>query len=429
MSHSFTTAILNGHLIDPANRIDQPLDLFIADGKVCGVGETPKGFHADQTIDATGRIVCPGLIDLNVHLREPGQEYKATIASETAAAAKGGITTLCCTPNTNPVIDTPAVVTLIQRSSQQTEKARVLPIGALTQQLQGEQLSEMAALKRAGCPALSNVYSPLANTLVERRALEYAATFDIPVIIRPEDRHLRDGGCVHEGAMAARLGLPGTPEAAETVAIARDLALAAHTGCRVHFHALSTATAVRMIHNVKQQQHNISADVAVHQLHLTEMDLEGFDSNHHVNPPLRTLNDREMLRRGVAEGTIAAICSDHQPHEADAKEAPFPSTAPGISGLETLLPLTLKLVQEEVLELSEAIKRLTAGPADILDLPLGCLGIGSSADICVFDPRQRWTLRAEEMLSNGRNTPFIGHEFTGRVTHTLLEGCLVYEYV
>ncbi len=419
--------IANGRIIDPASGLDQVADLYISDGEISAIGEVPQGFSADITIDASDRIVCPGLVDLSARLREPGQEQKATVASETAAAAKGGITTLCCQPDTDPVIDTPAVVTLIRRRAKRAARARVLTIGALTQGLKGERLSEMAALKKSGCVALSNGYAPLVNTLVERRALEYAATFDITAILRPEDRHLRNEGCAHEGPVSSRLGLPGSPEAAESVAVARDLALAEHTGCRIHFHALSSGTAARMIDQAQRQQLPVSANVAAHQLHLTEMDIEDFDSNCHTNPPLRSLSDRNALRDAVARGVIGAICSDHQPHEADAKEAPFPSTLPGISGLETLLPLTLRLVHEKVLSLPEAIARLTCGPADILGLPYGRLQPGNPADVCIFDPEQHWEMTSEGMLSAGLNTPFIGWEFLGQVTHTLFEGQIVYQ--
>jgi dihydroorotase len=418
--------IKNGRLIDPANGIDGNKNLFIEDGKIRAIGQAPSGFKPDLTIDAKDQVICPGLIDLSARVREPGHEHKATIASETRAAAKGGITTICCPPDTDPVIDTPAVASMIYNQSMEIGYARVLPIGALTQGLEGNQLSEMVALTRAECPVLSNAYAPLANTLVERRALEYAATFGITVIIRPEDRHLRDNGCAHEGPVSSRLGLPGIPEAAESVAVARDLALAAHTGCTIHFHAISTATAMQMIELSQQRKLPITANVAAHQLHLTEDDIDGFDSNCHVIPPLRTKGDLAQLRQGLASGVIGAICSDHQPHEPDAKDAPFPSTAPGISSLETLLPLTLKLVQDGVLDLPDAIARLTSGPASILGLTLGQLSAGASADICIFDPTKSWQLRQEDMYSAGKNTPFLDWEFTGLVTHTLFQGKVVY---
>lgn len=426
MSTPAGISIVNGRLIDPANAIDAPLDLHILDGTVLAVGAAPAGFDPATVIDATGRVVCPGLIDLAARLREPGFEYKATIASETLAASRSGITTLCCPPDTDPVIDTPAVVTLIRRRAKQARRARVLSVGALTQGLKGEQLSEMAALQAAGCVALGNAQAPLANTLVERRALEYAATFGIIVFLRPEDRYLRDHGCIHEGVVAARLGLPGIPPAAETVAVARDLALAEHVGAIVHFRGLSTATAVRMVRDAQAARLPVTADVSAHQLHLTDHDVLDFDAQCHVTPPFRTLRDRDALRQAVREGTIAAICSDHQPHEPDAKEAPFPATLPGISGLETLLPLTLRLVQDGALDLPTAIERLTWGPARILNLPYGRLDPGRSADVCVIDPEAAWTFDRATMTSAGKNTPFAGWGFTGRVTHTVYEGRLVF---
>ncbi len=419
--------IQHGRLIDPANDIDEQLDLYISHGHIAAVGHKPDGFQADRIIDAGNHIVCPGLVDLAVHLREPGEEHKATICSETAAAAKGGITTLVCTPDTNPVIDTPAVWELVRRRAKHCGNAHVLAIGALTQNLQGEQLAEMAALKKAGCVAVSNGDHPLANTLVARRAMEYAATFDLPVILRSEDNFLKADGCVHEGAVSARLGLPGIPAAAETVAVARDLALAEHSGARTHFHCLSTAGAVNMLRTARNQSTPISADVAIHQLFLLESDVDDFTISCHVNPPFRTLADRETLRNAVADATISAICSDHRPHEPDAKELPFPQTAPGISGLETLLSLTLKLVNEDILDLPSAIHRLTAGPADILGLPAGRLSPGSSADICIFDPESIWTLNSEQMLSAGKNTPFHNWELAGQVSHTIFEGRITYE--
>ncbi|MCP4289542.1 MAG: dihydroorotase [Gammaproteobacteria bacterium] len=426
MNSSASISITNGRIIDPANGIDAILDLHISDGEILDLGASPEGFQPDLTVDATGLVVCPGLIDLSARMREPGHEYKATLQSETQAAVRGGITTLCYPPDTDPVIDTPAMATLVRKRAQRIGNARVLPVGALSRNLAGDQLSEMATLQQAGCVALGNADRPLANTLVERRAQEYAATFGILVMLRSEDLHLRNSGCAHEGPVASRLGLPGIPEAAESVAVARDLALAEHTGCRIHFRGLSCGTAVKKLALAQHQQLQVSADVAAHQLHLTEMDLEGFDSNCHVNPPLRSLADRQALREGVAKGTISAICSDHQPHDADAKEAPFPSTAPGISGLDTLLALSLKLVDEGVLGLPEAIARVTCGPADILGVELGRLSRGYSADICIFDPDRHWELNQEEMLSAGHNTPFLGWEFRGRVIHTLFEGRLVF---
>ena len=419
-------SIVNGRLIDPAHGIDDQLDLHIDNEVVVAVGDAPAEFAADQVIDARGEVVCPGLVDLAASLREPGYEHKATLASELFAAARGGITTLLCTPDTNPVIDNAAVVELIHRIARKLGRTRVLATGALTRGLKGEQLSEMAALKQAGCVAVSNAHFPLASTLVERRALEYAATFGLTVFLRSEDRHLRAGGCVHEGAISTRLGLPSIPSAAESVAVARDLALAEHTQAKVHFRNLSTQTAVRMIREAQSSGLAVTADVAAHQLHLTEMDVDGFDAECHVSPPFRTLSDRDALRQAVADGTVTAVCSDHQPHEPDAKQRPFPESEPGISGLETLLGLALRLVEEKCLDLPTALARVTSGPADILGLPYGRLAIGSPADVCIFAPDQRWTLQAGQMRSEGRNTPFIGWDFGGRISHTIFNGRVVF---
>jgi dihydroorotase len=420
-----TLSILNGHILDPANGIDKKADLHIEKGKIVSIGEYLPDFAGD-TLDASGMIVCPGLIDLCAHLREPGQEHKATILSETAAAARGGITSISCPPDTVPVVDSPAVIGQIKNKGKKAGFCRVLPQGARTQGLEGKQLSEMAALKTAGCVAISNARNPLANTLLQRRTLDYATTFDLLTLIRPEDFALAHNGCAHEGRVADRLGLPGIPQAAETVAVASYLALAEQTGARIHFQTLSTECAARMLGRARYDGRQASGDVAIHQLYLTEMDIDGFERNAHVRPPLRSTTDRDGLRRAVAENIITAICSDHQPHEADAKASPFPDTEPGISGLETLLPLTLKLVQEGVLDLSSAIAKLTCGPADILGLTTGRLSPGAPADICIFDPDRHWTFRAEEMVSRGKNTPFDGWDFQGRVCYTLLAGRIVY---
>jgi dihydroorotase len=426
MADSEHISIRGGRLIDPANGIDAFLDLHIANGEVVAVGQSPAGFAPDRVLEADGQVVCPGFVDLCARLREPGCEHKATIASETLAAAAAGITTLCCPPDTEPVVDTPAVAQLIYQTAQRRGAARVLPAGALTKQLQGRQITEMAALKRAGCPVVSHADRPIADTQVQRRALEYASSFGLTVFLHPEDTYLSQGGCVHEGRVGTRLGLPGIPQAAETVAVARDLALAEQTGARIHFRGLSTARATQMLAEARQRGIAATADVSAHQLILTEADVDGFDVNCRVIPPLRTLADRDALRRAVAAGTVAAICSDHQPHDADAKLAPFPEAAPGISALETLLPLVLSLVQKGTLDLATAIARLTWGPAEILGLPMGRLDAGRSADVCVFDPHAPWTLTEETLVSRGHNTPFLDRPLLGRVTWTLLQGRVVF---
>ena len=418
--------IRGGHVVDPANQIDRIADIYVADGKVVAVGTTLGDFTPDHLIDATGKIVIPGLVDLAARLRQPGEEHKGTIASETAAAAAAGITTLCCPPDTNPPIDSPAEIELINRLNKAAGHARVFALGALTTGLKGTQLAEMAALKQAGCVGVSNALKPLASTLVLRRAMEYAASHDLTVFIHPIDHALSNKGCAHEGAVASRLGLPAIPEAAETAALGQILALVEQTGGRVHFCRLSTARAAAIVGRAQYEGLRVSADVCAHQLFLTEMDVGDFNSLCHTSPPLRTQRDRAGLRKAVATGVVAAICSDHQPHEPDAKLAPFCETAPGISALETLLPLTLRLVEEGALALPEAIARLTSGPAAILGIDAGHLGPGARADLCIYDPAEPWQLDIEDLRSAGKNTPFLGWDFTGRVTHTLLAGRVVY---
>jgi dihydroorotase len=427
MTSSKKISIRNGRLIDPASGTDRAADLHLADGRVLAIDGPPAGFQPDVTLDARGLVVCPGLIDLSARLREPGHEQKATIASETRAAAAAGITTLCCPPDTAPIIDTPAVAQLILRTAQRHGLARVLPVGAITQGLDGRHITEMAALKQAGCPVLSQADRPIRNSQVLMRALDYAATFGLTLFLQPQDADLSEGGCAHEGRVATRLGLPGIPEAAETVAVARALALAEQTGARIHFRGLSSARGAEMLAEARRRGIPASGDCSIHQLFLTEDDVYGFNADCHVIPPLRTLADRQALRTAVAEGAIQALCSDHQPHDADAKQAPFPETAPGISALETLLPLALGLVDEGVLTLSAAIARLTTGPSAILGHDLGRLAPGRPADICCFDPAETWVLSPETLVSQGLNTPFLGRQLRGRVRWTLLGGRIVHE--
>ena len=418
-------AIRGGRVIDPAQQLDTVTDLFIAAGRIAGIGEPPADFVAEQLIDATGRIVCPGLIDLCARLREPGQEHKATIASEARAAAAGGITTVVCPPDTDPVIDEPAEVELIRRRAKAAGQTRVLTLGALTHRLRGEHLAEMAALRDAGCLGVSDGGRTIASSRVLRRALEYAATFNLTVFLTPLDPELGQG-LAHEGQVATRLGLSGIPVAAETGIIARDLELIRDLGVRVHFGRLSSARAVELVARARADGLPVSADTAIHHLHLSEIDLSGFDSRCHLRPPLRGLRDLEALRAGLASGVLGALCSDHQPHEPDAKQAPFGDTEPGLSGLETLLALSLRLARDGVLPLSTLLERLTCGPARILGLDSGHLGVGASADVCIFDPDAEWRLTPDTLRSQGQNSPFLGWSLQGQVTHTLFEGRLVY---
>lgn len=419
--------IKGGRLIDPANDIDDTIDVYIDDdGFVASVGAAPMDFTATDVIDARNRIVCPGLVDIRARVREPGEEYKATIESECQAAVSAGITTLVCPPDTNPVIDTPAMAQMIQQRAWRYGLAFIHPLGALTRGLEGTQLSDMESLDEAGCVGFTNALNPVRDTLVMRRAMEYAASFDLTVFLHAEDPWLHGTGCAHEGEVGTRLGLSGIPEAAETVAVARDLALIEQTGVRAHFCQLSTARAVAMVAEAKKRGLPVSADVTAHHLHLSEHDIGFFNTMCHVMPPLRSERDREGLRQGLRDGTVSVVCSDHQPHEPDAKLAPFSESEPGISGLETLLPLTLRLVDQGLIDLPHAIALLTANPAEVIAVDSGHLGVGATADVCIFDPAANWTLTAEAMVSRGRNSPFLGQSFQGRVTHTLVGGQLVF---
>jgi dihydroorotase len=420
--------IKNGKLIDPANNIFQAADIHIIDGKIAAIepANTLNITENTQTIDASNLTVIPGLIDCCARLREPGLENKATIHSETIAAANAGITTLCCPPDTDPVIDEPAVVDLINHKTTNSAHSHVVTLGALTAGLHGEHLSEMYALQQAGCVGVSNCRNPVKNSLILKRAFAYAATFGLRVFIEPDEHWLSAGGCAHDGEIATRLGLKSIPVSAETVAIARALEFVAETGVSAHFGRLSSAQSTEMIARAKNEHLPVTADVSAHQLHLTEHDISSFNSSCHVIPPLRTQRDQESLRNAVANGTIDAICSDHQPHNVDAKQAPFASTEAGISALETFLPLCLRLSQKTSLSLNEIINKITQQPANILGINAGTLSIGAKADICIFDENEDWQLTLDSITSHGKNTPFLGWNFQGKVKHTLVSGDLLF---
>lgn len=418
--------IEGARVVDPASQFDAITDLHIDAGQISALGQAPTGFVAAQTIDARGLIACPGLVDLNVSLREPGFGRKGSIASETRAAAVGGVTSLCCPPNSRPVLDTPAVAELILDRSERAGQTRVFPLGALTRGLDGEHLSELVALRDAGCVAFTQGLAPMKSNRILRRALEYAAGFDLPVIFTPMDPALAEGGVAHEGPTAARLGLIGIPESAETVALARDLLLIEQTGVRAHFSGLSSARAVDMLADAQARGLPVTADVAMYQLLLCDEDLDGYSSLLHVMPPLRSSSDRRALRQAVQAGVIQAIASHHQPHESEAKRVPFAAAEPGISSVEILLPLALTMVADGLLELPALLARLTCGPADIFGLPVGRIAEGAGADITLFNPAVTSEI-GQHWLSKGANCPFIGQSAPGAVTHTLCQGRLVYQ--
>lgn len=419
--------IKNGHLIDPKNKIDAKQDLYIAAGKIVGVGSAPTNFTASQIIDATGLIVAPGFVDLCARLREPGDEYKATLESELQAAAAGGITSLSCPPDTDPVLDEPGLIEMLKLRGWRHNLARIYPLGALTQKLEGKNITEMYELTEAGCKGFTQADEPIVDTQVLWRALEYAATFGYTIFLRPEDPFLGYEGVAHDGEVAGRLGLKGIPSAAESIRISTILRIANETKAKVHFCRLSTAEGVALIREAKNNGIAITADVSAHHLHLTEHDIGYFNTHARVKPPLRTHRDREALCQGVKDGTIDAICSDHAPVDEDAKLLPFAEAEAGSTGLELLLPLTLKWANESKVSLYDAISTITIKPASILGIDSGHLSLNANADITLINTDAEWQIKAEALKSQGKNTVFINMGVTGKVISTLLNGQFTYQ--
>ncbi|RMH20188.1 MAG: dihydroorotase [Gammaproteobacteria bacterium] len=420
-------SIINGQILNPVTRTRETTDLHIAEGKIVGRESCPEGFIPDLTLDAKNKWILPGLTDLQARCREPGHEHKGTLSSETHAAAANGVTTLCCPPDTLPIIDSPSVANLIQQKAREAGKAEVLPIGALTTGLNGTHLSEMEALLSAGCIGVSNASQPIENLQILYQAMQYAHTFGLPIFVQPCETTLARHGSAHQGPVSTRLGLRGIPACAETIAIATMLELAEATGVTVHFGQISTAKGVEMLHQAKQRGLPISFDIAMHQLFLIDNDLLDFNANCHVLPPLRSQQDRNALRHAVKQGWVDTLCSDHQPHEAEAKLAPFAATEPGISSLDTLLPLAIRLAEELDIDFDQILPLLTLGPARILDREEMAFEAGQKANLALVDPDHVWNLTCEGMASQGKNSPFLGWEFTGQVTHTLLEGHIVFQ--
>jgi dihydroorotase len=419
--------IANGLLVDPVAGTERTADLFVAGETIVSIGAAPAGFTAERTIDANGLVVGPGLVDLSARLREPGFEYRATLESEMAAAVAGGITRLACPPDTEPPLDEPGLVEMLKRRAASLRLARVHPVGALTQGLRGERLTEMAELSEAGCIAFSQDDRPFLDLTILWRALQYATTYGLPVWLRPEDPGLARGGVAHDGEVATRLGLPGIPSVAETISLAAILLLVRETGARVHLSRLSTAEGVDMVRKARAEGLPVTCDVSAHHIHLSEMDIGFFDAHCRLSPPLRSLRDREALVRGLADGTIDAICSDHTPVDEDGKELPFSEAEPGATGLELLLPLALKWGAEAKLPLAKTLARVTSQPARVLQVPEPTLAPGAAADLCIFDRDAWWKVDAASLKSQGKNTPFTGYELQGRVRTTLVGGRIVFE--
>lgn len=429
--------IKNGHLIDPANGIDGLHDLYIADGKVLAVGHAPSGFVAERVIDASGLIVAPGLVDLSARLREPGYEYKATLESELQAAMQGGVTSLVCPPDTDPVLDEPGLVEMLKYRARQMNLANVYPLGALTVGLKGKALTEMAELTEAGCIGFSQAEEPVEDTTVLLRTLQYASTFGYTVWLRPQDAHIGRGGIAHSGPLASRLGLAGVPVMAECIALHTIFELMRATGARVHLCRMSSAAGLELVREAKREGLPVSCDVGAHHVHLTDTDIGFFDSNARLTPPLRSGRDRDAIRLGLFDGTVDALCSDHTPVDDDEKLLPFGEASPGATGLELLLSLALKWADDYAAgqcggnaaarPIARAIAKVTCDAARIAGVPGGQLGEGSAADICLFDPAARWTVTAAALASQGKHTPFLGYELSGVVKATIVAGHVAFE--
>jgi len=425
--------IKGGRVIDPASNRDEIADVAIAAGRIIAIGEPPADFAPNRTIEAAGCIVAPGLLDLAVRLREPGHEHEGMLESEMAAAAAGGVTSLVCPPDTDPVLDEPGLVEMLKFRAEKLHQARVFPLGALTRNLQGEVLTEMVELTESGCVAFSQADVALANTQVLQRALQYASTFGYAVWLRPNDYYLGQGVAA-SGALATRMGLSGVPVAAETVAMHTLFELMRATGARVHLCRLSSAAGVALVRQAKDEGLPLTCDVSINSLHLTDTDLGYFDSRMRLNPPLRQQADRDALREGLADGTIDALVSDHNPVDEDAKALPFAESEPGATGVELLLSLALKWGQESGVGLTRALAVLTSEPARVLGTALGTLQmsagqlvVGGMADVCVFDPMAEWTVQPQALRSQGKHTPFSGYEVPGRVRCTIAGGQLAFQ--
>jgi len=416
-----------GLVLDPSQDLEERRDLLIIDGRLAALvapGTLPP--EGRQVVDLTGLLVCPGLIDMHTHLREPGQEYKETIATGSQAAAAGGFTAVACMPNTLPVNDSATVTRYILEKAAQAQGVRVYPVAAISQGSEGAILAEYGDQKEAGAVALSDDGKPVANSQLMRRALEYARTFDLPVISHSEDLSLTSNGVMHEGLVSLQLGLKGIPAAAEEVAVFRDIELARLTGARLHIAHVSTAGSVQIIRRAKSQGIKVTAETAPHYFSLTHEAVRGFNTNAKMSPPLRTEADVAAIKAGLADGTLDCIATDHAPHSVLEKEVEFDRAANGVIGLETALGLSLALVQEGILTLAQLITKLSANPARILGVPGGTLQVGAPADITVIDLQRPWIVDVQQFKSKSRNSPFHGRNLTGRAAMTLVDGKILY---
>jgi dihydroorotase len=413
--------IKGGRVISPAQKLDKTCDILIEKGKISAIGKGLDAKGAD-VIDAAGKLVTPGLVDIHVHLRDPGLEYKEDIASGTLSAVTGGFTAVACMPNTNPVNDNQTVTNYILTKAAKEGHCRVFPIASITKGLKGESLTEMGELKELGVCAVSDDGRPVSNPQLMRRAMEYARPFDMTIISHAEDLDLVGTGVMNEGSVSTELGLKGIPWVAEDAATSREAMLAEFTGAHLHVAHVSTKGSIDIVRQAKKRGVNITCEAAPHHFTLTDEAVRGYNTNAKMNPPLRTAEDREAVRQGIADGTVDAIATDHAPHHIDEKNVEFAIAMNGIVGLETALPLTLKLVEEELIDLPKAIALLTSGPANALSLPVGRLEEGGVADVTVIDPNLDWTVEAQQLASKSKNTPFDGWKMKGAAVFTIVNG-------
>jgi dihydroorotase len=423
-----------GRVIDTSDPggavVDQQADVLVRDGRIAEIGRGLAVPAGARLIEVADRLVCAGLVDLHVHFREPGQEYKETIATGAAAAVAGGFTTVCCMPNTKPTNDCRSVTDLIVRRSAEAGLARVRPVGAITKGLDGHELAEIGEMKEAGIIAISDDGRPVMSAGIMRRALEYARTFDLPVVQHAEDLALAEGGVMNEGPVATRIGLRGQPPAAESVMVARDIELCEWTGARYHVAHVSTGRTVQLVREAKRRGLPVTCEVTPHHLTLTDEACAGYDTCTRVAPPLRAPIDRDALREGLADGTIDCIATDHAPHSDVEKDVEFDRAAPGMIGLETAVPLALALVRDGVIDLPRFVRLFTSAPARIFGLDregVGSLAIGAPADLCVIDTEARWAVDRARTRSRSKNTPFHGWDVRGRALLTLVGGRVVHE--
>lgn len=418
--------IKGGKVVDPGRFVGVG-DVLIDQGKVLAVGPHLQAPAGSTMIEAKDRLVLPGFVDLHVHFREPGFEYKETIQSGSAAAVAGGFTTVCCMPNTNPVNDNQAVTEFILERARLAGLANVWPVGAITKGSEGKELAEIGDLRRSGCVAISDDGRPVMNSLVMRRAMEYALAFDLTVVDHCEDLHLAEGGCMNEGLVSTELGLPGIPSAAEDVMVARNLSLSELTGARLHLAHISTAGSVRMVREAKARGIKVTAEACPHHFTLTEEVVRGYNTHAKMNPPLRTWDDVRAIKEGLRDGTIDVIATDHAPHATQEKQQDFTEAPFGIVGLETAFSLTLGLVEEGVMSLEQAVEKLTSSPAAAFGLKKGTLAVGADADVTIIDQQAQWVVDPGKFRSKSRNTPFVGWKVKGRVLTTIVGGRVVFE--